>query len=382
MTVGAYQQDLVNKISEKFGIDEVEAFILLRSFLYNEQYEYIPSPNGEGSSTGADVEAALLDSVAEFYFDERLSILRLFIPLFRAQADDQHPYHDLATEILHEAAPDKVNLVSSLVSEYLRRTKQEIPPKIPNTGSSFAARSALAKQNLREQTCIMEVIFWATYNMRCSGSLMAEFYEAAYSTSLGALQKNGDLLIDSEASQLLEDLQSLVVVTAAQILSVELLYERDVDLEVVSLPRNGYFAQPDALVRVHNLVYSSPSQPRFSPIILAWACVIRRIALAAESGEYPEEYAPLMDLLVLDRSSRDAVWQEFTRVVLHPDLKLFFTLRQLLASPLLDTQAAARLGSSITCPNDVVFRAIIKGTPRLRAKATISKAFCQVSSLV
>lgn len=372
MTVETYQQDLVNKISEKFGIDEVEAFTLLRSFLYNEQYEYIPSPNGEGPSTGGDLETALLDSIAEFYFDERLSILRSFIALLRAQADDQHIYHDLATEILHEAAPDKTNLVSSLVSEYLRRTKQEIPPKIPNTGSSFAARSALAKQNLREQTCIVEVIFWATYNMRCSGSLVAEFYEAAYSTSLGASQRNVDLLIDSEASQLLADLQSLVVITATQILSVELLYERDMDLEVISLPRNGYFAQPDDLVRVHNLVYSSPSQPRFSPIILAWACVIRRIALATENGEYPEEYKPLVDLLVPDRSARDAVWQEFTRVVLHPELNLFGTLRQLLTSPLLDTQMAARLGSSITCPNDVVSRAILKGTPKLELKAAVS----------
>lgn len=377
VTVETYQQDLVNKISEKFAIDEVEAFILLRSFLYNEQYEYIPSPNGEGSSTGTDLEVTLLESIAEFYFDERLYILRLFIPLFRAQADDQHPYHDLATEILHDAAPDKANLVSSLVSEYVRRTKQEIPSKIPHTGSSFAARSALAKQNLREQTCIMEIIFWATYNMRCSGSLIAEFYEATYSTSLGASQRNGDLLIDSEASQLLTDLQSLVVVTATQILSVELLYERDMDLEVVSLPRNGYFAQPDALVRVHNLVYSSPSQPRFSPMILAWACVIRRIALAAESGEYPEEYTQLMDLLVPDRSARDAVWQEFTRVVLHPDLNLFGTLQQLLTSPLLDTQVAARVGSSVTCPNDVVIRAIIKGKCRLEFKAAVSNVSSQ-----
>ncbi len=72
---------------------------------------------------------------------------------------------------------------------------------------------------------------------------------------------------------------------------------------VISLPRNGYFAQPDDLVRV----YFSPSQPRFSPIILAWTCVIQRIALATESGEYPEEYIPLVDLLVLDRRARDAV---------------------------------------------------------------------------
>ncbi len=101
--------------------------------------------------------------------------------------------------------------------------------------------------------------------MRCSG---AEFYEAAYSTSLGASQRNVNLLIDSEASQPFADLQSLIVITATQILSVELLYERDMDLEVISLPRNGYFAQPDDLVRVHNLVYSSHHNPNSALLFL------------------------------------------------------------------------------------------------------------------
>ncbi|KAF8318134.1 hypothetical protein DL93DRAFT_430891 [Clavulina sp. PMI_390] len=361
VTVEPSQQELVTKISEKFAIDEIEAFVLLRSFLYNEQYDYTPVLNGEGSSAGSDIEASLLEAITEFYFDERLFILRLFIPMFRAQGDDQHPLHDLSTEILQQTAPDKFELVHTLVTEFVRRTKQEIPAKVPHTTSSLATRSALAKQAIREQICMMEVIFWATYNMRCSGSLVAEFYEAAYSTSLGTTQKINDLLIDLESSQLLADLQTIVVLTSTQILSVELLYEQGIDLEVVSLPRNGYFAQPDQLIKIHNLVFSSPSQPRFSPIVLAWACVIRRIALATESGDYPEEYAPLMELLIPDRSARDSTWQEFTRVVLHPSMSLFATLRQLLASPLLDTQAAAKTGSVITAPNDVVLRAIIKG---------------------
>lgn len=360
--VEPYQKDLSIKLSEKLGLDEVEAFTFLRSFLYNEQYTYTPSPNGEGSSNGSDHEAALINAVADFYFDERLFILRTFISLYRSHTSEDDPYYHVASEVLGEAAPDPTVFVSAIIAEYVRRSKQEVPSTIPHTNSSLALRSALAKNIIREELCMIELVFWATYNLRCSGALVATIYEAFYSTSLGALQRNENLLIDSEASQLLADLQSIVVVTAVQVLSVELLYEKGIDLEVVSLPRDGYFAQPHELLKIHKLIYSTPTQPRFSPIVLAWACIIRRLALATDESEYPEEYSPLMEYLVPDRSTKDSVWQEFTGVVLNPAMDLFGTLHALLSSPLLDTQIAAKLGSSITNPNDNVVRAIIKGS--------------------
>jgi nuclear pore complex protein Nup188 len=357
-----YQLDLSIKLSEKLALDEVEAFTFLRSFLYLQQYNYTPSSNGEGFSKSADSESALLDAASDFYFEERIFILRVFIPLYRAYYEHDDPHHDLASDILKEVAPDTPKFIASIIAEYVRRTKQEVPPTIPHTGASLANRAKLAKQIVREQICMIEVVFWATYHFRSPGSFVAEVYEAVYSSSLGTQQKNQNLLIDKESSQLIADLQSVIILTAVQLLSVDLLYEQGIDLEVVSLPRHGYFAQPEELVKIHRLVYSTPTQPRYSPIVLAWTCVIRRLALAeAENANYPEEYVPLMELLVPDRNARDSVWQEFTRVILNPAMDLFGTIRALLASPLLNSEAAAELGSSISNPNDTIVRAIIKG---------------------
>ena len=361
--VDDYQQDITWKISERFALDEIEAFILLRSFLYNEQYQYPHPSNSEASIVGADVESALLDSITDFYFEERLFLLRIFHPLFRAQADATNPVHDLATEILHEAVPDPSQFVKSLIFSYVRRTKQVIPlkPSPHQTSVPLSVRSRWAKQIVREQICILEVIFSATYNMRCSGSLVAEFYEAIYSTTLGAVQANAESLIDLESEQLLKDLESLITVTAVQILCVEALYDQELDLEVVSSTRHGYLAEPTELERVHNQLLSTPTQPRFSPVILAWTCVIRRLVQVTESDSYPQEYVPLMALLAPERDARDSTWQEFTRVVLNPSMDLFGTIRQLLLSPLLDTEIAAKQGSSVIFPNDSVVRAIVKG---------------------
>jgi nuclear pore complex protein Nup188 len=351
---------IIWKISERFNLDEIEAYILLRSFLYNEHLEYSPTAKEDEASSA---EESLLESITDFLFEERLFVLRIFPPLYRAQADDQHLYHDIAVEILHEVAPDPTALVSTLVSQYIRRTKQEIPSKQPRkTTMPLSMRAKWAKQIVKEQICMMEIIFWGTYNMRCPGSLIAELYEAVYSTSLGSAQNNGDVLLEEESIQLLADLESVMVVTAVQVLGVELLNEQSIDLEVVSLPRHGYFAQPAELERIHTLVCTTPTQPRFSPIVLAWTCVIRRIASAAETDNYPQEYVPLLATLAPEQGGRDSVWQEFTRVVLNPAMGLFPTLRTLLSSPLLDTEAAATAGSSLSNPNDNVVRAIIKGT--------------------
>ncbi len=363
VNVDDYQQDVTWKISERFALDEIEAFVLLRSFLYNEQYQYPHPSNGEGSSAGADVVSALLDSITGFYFEERLFLLRLFPSLFRAQANASNPHPDLATKILHEAVPDPPQFVKTLISNFVRRTKQAIPlkPSPHQTSVPLSVRSRRAKQIVREQICILEVIFSTTYNMRCSGSLVAEFYEAIYSTSLGASQANAESLIDLESEQLLKDLESLIVVTAVQILCVEALYDQELDLEVVSSTRHGYLAEPKELERVHNQLLSTPTQSRFSPVILAWTCVIRRLVQATESDSYPQEYVPLMALLSPERDARDSTWQEFTRVVLNPAMDLFGTIQRLLSSPLLDTEVAAKQGSSIILPNDNIVRAIVKG---------------------
>ncbi|KAF8324583.1 uncharacterized protein EI90DRAFT_2934390 [Cantharellus anzutake] len=357
--VDDYQQDITWKISERFALDEIEAFVLLRSFLYNEQYHYAPSSKG----ADADVEAALLDSITDFYFEERLFLLRLLPPLYRAQADDSNLLHDLATEILHEAAPDPSQYIKNLIANFVRRTKQVIPVKPPPNQATtpLSVRSKWAKQIVREQICILEVIFFATYNMRSQGSLVADFYEAIYSTSLGAAQTNAESLIDLESEQLLKDLESLAIITAVQVLCVEALYDQELDLDVVSSARHGYLAEPKELERMHKHVLSTPPQPRFSPIVLAWTCVVRRVVQATENDSYPQEYSSLVSLLVPERDARDATWQDLTRVALNPAMDIFGAIQRLLVSPLLDTEVAAKQGSSIIFPNDNVVRAIVKG---------------------
>jgi nuclear pore complex protein Nup188 len=78
--------DYIFAISNKFQIDQIQALILCRSFLYN-------------GGTSGDVDELVKD-ITDFYFQERIHILRVLIPLFRAHSTTQHPAHTLATKLL------------------------------------------------------------------------------------------------------------------------------------------------------------------------------------------------------------------------------------------------------------------------------------------
>ncbi len=64
-------------LADKFQIDEVQAFILLRSFLYNQG---LPSTSNSDSMV-----AELVEAIGPFFSSEYLHTFRVLLPLFRAQ---------------------------------------------------------------------------------------------------------------------------------------------------------------------------------------------------------------------------------------------------------------------------------------------------------
>ncbi|KAG1741234.1 hypothetical protein EDD22DRAFT_1007169 [Suillus occidentalis] len=78
LQVDEVEREFTLAISTQFGIDEIQAFVLLRSFLYNEGL------SGNGGLTDKGVVDELIAAIMPFYYSERLFVLRALIPLFRA----------------------------------------------------------------------------------------------------------------------------------------------------------------------------------------------------------------------------------------------------------------------------------------------------------
>ena len=330
-------REVVWSISRMLGLDEVDAFILWKVFLRN---------RGLPSDVDTPTDEEILDHFIPFYFEERLSILRCIIPLLRSKNDPQSPIHGLAKD-LTKIIPKPRDFASTFAKQYLRRTKQPLPESVMRDPRS-AAR--YAKQSVKEQLVMLEVLFWTVFECALhDGSLTEEIFKVAYDTNLGVIQENASLLLDEEGVQLLKNMEGLWTLILVELLQIDqLLSLTPADSTADSSLLVSF---PEYLTRTQDLVLSNVT-PRHGCILLAWACVLAHLS-DLDVHERPT-YEPITSV-AYDR------FRQLSAYILQPEFRLFQNMQNtLMTSPLFVTAAALASGSPITYPNSVEFRFIYK----------------------
>ena len=258
-------------MSKRFDIDEVDALVLLRSFLYNEG---LPESTAGAGSASAAVEE-LLDAITPFYFSERLYLLRVFIPLFRENAGGAGAVSEVATEVLPGIIPDGKVFATSLIAEYVKKSRAHIPA---NFDADPRKAVSWAKQNVKEQLVTLEVLFWTMWGYApCDGPLVAHIYETAYQTNMGTTQENSTCLLDEEGAQLQQDMAALWILITIEVLELERVAEPG-GIEVSANPEDKdiYWSSPESMQKIHELV-TTHTDSQFACQYIAWAFVLSRL---------------------------------------------------------------------------------------------------------
>ncbi|ESK96206.1 hypothetical protein Moror_7196 [Moniliophthora roreri MCA 2997] len=354
-------KEFVFAISSAFQIDQVHALVLFRSFLYNQGL-----PQKSDSDSNASLVEELVEAITPFHFSERLHLLRVFIPLFRAKENPSDPIHSISLDILPKIVPDGQAFAESLLNEYDRKSKEKLPTMV---ASDPRAASRWAKQSGKEQVVILEVLFWTLWgSVACNGPIVQRVFEAVYSSNLGSEQQNATLLLDEEGTQLTEVRASLWILISIEVLELETVADPS-RLEISDNPlnRDFYTSSPSALKCIHELVTSN-ERPQYACTYLAWTFVISRIASTAmELKEIPPSYQELLETLVphLCRAyskDREPAHASMARKCLEPKFGLFHLMLTLLtSSPVFVTSVALKTGSTVTDANAIAFRSVFKG---------------------
>ncbi|KAF9075043.1 nucleoporin subcomplex protein binding to Pom34-domain-containing protein [Rhodocollybia butyracea] len=339
-------KEFVFAISEAFQIDEIYSLTLLRSFLYNEG---LPSDNSDSRSLVQE----LVEAITPFYFLERLSLLRTLVPLFRSKENASEPFHDVALSTLFSAS----------MSAERRKKLPERVIRDPKKASRWA------KQNGKEQLVILEVLFWTLWgSVACDGPTVEKVLRTAYNFNLGMNQENATLLLDDEGTQLQRDKATIWIIITVEVLELETIADSS-SLEFSNNPQRPdfYISSPECLKRIHELIIAG-GMGQFSCTYMAWAFVLSRLcAKAAETKEVPDSYRRFFEIVLpqLTRGyskDREAVHVVMSRVCLESKAGLLDLMATLLTdSPLFVTSVAWKTGSTITDPNAIAFRSVLKG---------------------
>ncbi|KAL1740204.1 nucleoporin subcomplex protein binding to Pom34-domain-containing protein, partial [Schizophyllum fasciatum] len=339
-------------ISAKFDIDQVQALVLLKLFLYN---------GGLHQASDADV-ADIDDRFTPFYYSERLHLFRCLIPLFREEVNEEQWLYSVSTRFMPRLVPDARAFVEALIAEYESKLHAPVPKAM---AGSVKSATTWAKQNAKEQLVLLEVLFWAMFgSVPRDGPTVERIYRSAYATMMGTDQANETLLLDAEGQQLRQDMAATWMLITIEVLELENFAEPDF-LEISDTPanRDTYIASPEFLLKIHDLVVNGYNS-MFSLTYMAWSIVLTKLAEKLHNmKQVPVSYASLLQTLATGTAPKDRepVPTAMARKVLESG-DFFEMLRMLLtSSPLFVASLAWRRDSSVTDTNPIAFRSVMKG---------------------
>ncbi|KAI0315383.1 hypothetical protein OF83DRAFT_1132303 [Amylostereum chailletii] len=347
-------------ISSKFNIDEVEALILFRSFLYNEVAEET------GSNTDDPIIQSFVKTFTPFYHSERRCLARLYVPLFRAHDHEGTLFHSTAQRILPDIIPVGSTFVGDIIQEYLDLINAPLPDDVLRDPR---AASIWAKECLKDQLVLLEVLFWAVWAyIPHRGSIVVQIYEAAYSTSLGSTQQNPTLLLDEEGYRIQQDCAAIWLLIMLEILDLEFFADHGApDLIVPPSKGDLLMKSPESLKKIHHLIIAH-GDSQYAAIYLAWAIVLSNLeAAVAQLDKCPPAYQEFFDTLD-PRGLRpyskngEPIHKLMLQRCLDPSVGLFNLLLSILTtSPVFVISISWHTDSAVTDPNAIAYRAVIKG---------------------
>lgn len=353
-------KEVVFAISDRFQIDQVDALVLLRSFLYNEGLPQTPD-----SDSRTSLIEELLASITPFYYSERLNVARTLVALVHCRQNTEDPFHKDASALLPKIVSDPILVVKQLIAEFLRKAKLQIPEK---ASSDPKSASHWAKQNAKEQLVLVEVIFWMLWDyVPCTASIVVSVFEAAYEVDFGYKQENSTSLLDDEGMQIQRDVAALWILITIEVLNLESLFQNGLELSSKASDNGPLNTSPSSLEKVHRLVMAHTSSG-YVCTMLAWGFYLKGVSHAASLfAERPAAYVPFLKEIrasseVSFKKGEKELHATIVAACLQPESGLFaFLFSVLTQSPLFVSSIAWKTGSSVTDPDVVAYRALIKG---------------------
>ncbi|PWN52879.1 hypothetical protein IE53DRAFT_242900 [Violaceomyces palustris] len=375
------QRDLCELISQRYLLDEVESFILLKSFLESEDKsldQLLKSKSDQGDKKGRnssgpsvgtsgssqDLIADFLDAFNVFFFEERLYVLRCVAALLRIAEDDQHELFHVAIDTLALFADEPFGL--RCLNRFRDMTQEPLPEQVRDVPrySTF-----WAKQCLREQLALLEVVFLLYYGrLQPSAKFVTRCLEVLESTEVGRQQANAGFF-DVESAELVLCIGHLIVLICVESLGLEDAMDGIPILQENETGSGRLVDEPATLERALDLLEQTGHDPTRAPLLLAWSLILNRIdsALAQDQAERQADGvedipAPTMDLAkaVATSDAGPPLWQRLAEAAFSPDMALFDSMISILSSPLLATSnSTAALAVSV--PSALAYRAVFKG---------------------
>ncbi|CAO1625417.1 unnamed protein product [Sympodiomycopsis kandeliae] len=375
VTIDEEQRSLVQAISNRYQMDQVQAFVHLRSFLQSEERSLDILVSGSKDEKGkassnqqpklSSMTEELLDAFNVFYFDEQLYLLRCVSALLRIAEDQNAEYYSIAQSTLSTLA------TPAFARECTQRFEALLQKPLPSEIRDAPRYSRFwAKQGLKQQIALLEVLFLLYYgHLTPDAPYVLSLLTIIQQTDMGQRQAN-DAFFDAEAIQLLTALSHLLAFIAIESLDLE----RAMDgYQLTTQPQQQHSSPSNILVESAQSLSTAldllentrpDSGQGQAPILLAWSLVLRKLQdaladLAQDNPRLPDHLQQVQDVLT-PQDAGQPIWTRLASAALSPQMALFPTMRAMARSPFLATDSSSA-PFEVSVASSLAMRAVFKG---------------------
>lgn len=277
------EKDFVLKLSEILSLNELNCAQLWEAYRQENKDQQQPTENFVENLD-------LVMKVISFYYEDRTSFLQCISSLQRLSLDDKHPYASIAKDTVTKVFGE--DFTGRLFSQFAKLVRSAIPK---NTLSFPGWALVWAKQNLKEQKAILEIIFLSSLTEEFKATFTLSIIQEFEANCFGTLQVFGYVL-DEEGSKLRESVTSI-----ATVLAVNLIVPPTVTKSAKLSPTSStLFNTPDAIVKINQIALHLGDREEYAPLLMAWSYFLASLSVALDIGgntPIPPNYKPVELLL-------------------------------------------------------------------------------------
>uniref|UniRef100_M3ZTZ5 Nucleoporin NUP188 n=1 Tax=Xiphophorus maculatus TaxID=8083 RepID=M3ZTZ5_XIPMA len=267
-------KDFGFRISKLLNLDEQQSVQLLQCYL---QEDYRGTRDSlKVVLTDERQSQGLLLKIADYYYEERMCLLRCVLLLLTYFQDERHPYRTEYSNCVNKLEKD---LVSSYQSQFENLFKAEAPTWETH-GNLMTERqvSRWFMQCLREQSLLLEIIFLYYAYFEMSPSDLLNFTKMFKEQGFGLRQTNRHL-VDKNMDALVDRIGYLSSLILVEGMDIDFLHKCALE----DCPEQHQFSgAPD----MDQLLLTFGDIPHHGPVLLSW--VLLRHTLR------PDESNPVM----------------------------------------------------------------------------------------
>ncbi|XP_074472915.1 nucleoporin NUP188 isoform X1 [Sebastes fasciatus] len=271
-------KDFGLRISKLLGLDERQSVQLLQCYL-QEDYRGTRDLLKVVLKDERQSQALLL-KVADYYYEERMCLLRCVLLLLTYFQDERHPYRAEYSNCVNKLEKD---LVSKYQSQFENLFKAEAPTWETH-GNLMTERnvSLWFLQCLREQSLLLEIIFLYYAYFEMSPTDLLSFTKMFKEQGFGLRQTNRHL-VDKNMDSLVDRIGYLSSLILVEGMDIDFLHKCALE---DCTEQHQFSNAPDVIKEMDQLLLTFGDIPHQGPVLLAW--VLLRHTLR------PEESSPVV----------------------------------------------------------------------------------------